>query len=436
MSQVIKVGAHQFAVELDWAAILAAGSPKKALSAAARDRKARLFASHRVNPNLKGLTPDANAYGFFIGKQPRGKLYSLASSFAQMASEKESLLVMPASEQQVIIVGIKNGRPVLDQLVTFEDLASAVSSYKMTYAPEGALLYVMGNWGEQDFLRNRVQSGFSSVYSGEEIPLLTRTDESCLLAGAGGMADIGMSQFIALGVALIGAYFVLDTWVFPDAPAVPEITPDQAYALSRDQALATSPRWTANSALPQLMARLGQQQAALAGWHMSSVTCDLNAPVENVNCTVTWSSDGGAMDDLHRAVPSVIFSPTGAATSTLVLQIKAQPAVRDSKQLPTAQDVFIRTGSDFSRLEAAGLLKPGMKSSGLVGTIPQTQTPLAEVPIEAGEWSIGGPLGFILDPVQLLPNNFALASLKITFDAGSGDAFVMTGTYYTKRASK
>jgi len=260
-----------------------------------------------------------------------------------------------------------------------------------------------------------------------------------------------------IAAACFGGYIVLDTYAWPDQTPKEQVAldPDTAYAASRDQALASRSTWIASNVVPSVMRQANREVVSQVGWRVSSIGCAMPKGLGaaggeskfDVTCTLTWVPETGAMDELKKVVPDVVFvqksgQVSGQVTHTYKLDGKA--AVLDTAKLLDGQQVLVATGSAFKRLNDGGIVTAGLKDTVLLGVIPTAagqgrhNTPLAlkKPAMAVGDWTMSGPLGFT-SAASTLPDNFALSGLTINFGGASGpgsaDSFELTGNYFTRQ---
>jgi hypothetical protein len=408
--RIIDGGDYLFAVGLDWEHSHMGVFSKGEVRKLAANHKATHFVEHRTPSGING--PE-HAYGF--GKVPalKGEKREILSLASLVASPRTDafMFVAPLDGGEAVFIGVLSGQPTAgNDLVGSEaEVREAASMFRDA---NGVLqVYFARDLGRPDFL--------SEEFDLKEMELdVSSTNPKLHRVGGVSMFLVGAGALAVLGVGIIG----LLAWKKAQDEAemrarAPAISPQMAYAMSRDAAMAEHSPVPISAGFGPVVDLLLNLRTRSGGWEAKRTHCTWvkGSTPPAFECITKWSNRAGNFQTFEPqpGTAAVVYDDALVAVGThhTVSTGSARQLGPDViGALPRFASFKLETGSllqDLGQLE----FKVGTSAPALLGAAADPS--VTDKVLRLG-WTLEGPVDLAASYVPALPPNLTLEEAELS----------------------
>lgn len=452
MSEVLSFDGQRYAIGLYWTGLVGKGKDKDRLTALARRQRATYYCAFRPTTVSAGRESESEMFGLYRGEPPKNgrkqqRMVSLAAAFS-MVADPNAIWVEQLEDGRFFAAACRRGLPLLDvvghapevrariaEVVDQEELASATRYASGSEAESLACVGLQGGALEQPL------DGFTSPQPVQALALRP-------------VPRPFPTAIALMAAALVGVGYVAWDWYAAEQAAVQQRSEDPVavYRSVRDGALAAR----SLTPLKHLIAGLRgspawAQPLQMAGWQVQAISCVPQAGVREVQCTRSWTRQGGTFQGLQAALKSQL--QTGSLDSAsdvfvVVAESRAASELEVSGTLSAHREMALQWGSWLQRVKDASTVVNGAPAaiplSGLgepaavqaelgqpllIGAWPQPPVQNDNPAVMYGTpWKVSGGAAWLQEVEQLPAPAFVVTKLDLS---GSG-SFVAEGVLITR----
>lgn len=362
-------------------------------------------------------------YGFAKVKSVK-KLYSAAATFAKEVSNGNGIFVHQISESASAIIVVKNYLPIIDDIVSREELLALISTYADDMRVAGKPVVVYGDLGE-----NEIPAVSISFYSISELEKVCIKADYALFPVPG----LNILPFFVAGAVFVGIAVIFGgdiyEWAFP-AQKTAQNDPNVQYKQSVRVAVKSvvDSNVFPTDVIPTFIQFAEKNYPwKLRGWNLQQVTCSKGS------CLGSYRRlPGGSSKDLQKYFSIGPNDQNLSYTDTdhAMRKLSFVPASKSEKlQLVYSYEFNAAILSWFQQLKDVGY-NPNLTTPTML--VP----PPAQVKVEPEDAIKTGNFSFLLPyhslaSVASLPNFMTAENLTLDVDQQSGVVTAkIEGKYY------